>query len=335
MTDYLQQVSDRGFGTMSFTWRAEPIPKEIAFASLNEAIKMNLPKKTFINGGELYGSDSINLEYLKEFFELYPDLRQHSIISIKGAVLLAPPFTPKPHKVGINESLDNILKYIPDLEIFEPARLHPDIPLEETIAALDEAVDNGRIKHYTLSEVGPSTLLKASKLSKHGISGIEVEVSLFTRDVFENDLAKIAGELNIPIIAYSPLSRGFLTGTITSNADIPAIDVRNYLERFTDENIKKNVHIVDGLKKIAEEKGVTPAQLALAWIRYFSNNTIDGVKYPKIIPIPSSSTVARVEENFKNVILTEDEFNRINEFIADKEVSGHRYNDHSVKFLSV
>jgi pyridoxine 4-dehydrogenase len=319
---------------MNFTWRPQPIPTQTAFDVLNEAIKINLPNKTFLNAGELYGPDCLNLKYLQQYFQKYPEQRQNVVISVKGAVNTQT-FAPLVDRDGIHASIDNVLKYIPDLEIFEPARLNPEVPLEITIAALDEAVDLGKIKGYTLSEVNAATLAKAAKLSKHGISGVEVELSLFTRDVLENGLAETAGKLDIPIVAYSPLSRGFLTGSIKAKSDIPEGDIRNHLERFNEENIKKNSLIVEKLQALAEEKKITAAQLALAWIRYHSGKEVDNVKYPKIIPIPSSSSVGRVQENFKKVQLTEDVYKSINDVISGLEVSGHRYNEHAKKYLSL
>jgi pyridoxine 4-dehydrogenase len=334
MSFNLSDVAPQALGLMNFTWRADPINKEDAFGAMNEAIKINLPKKTFFNGGEFYGPNSINLEYIRDFFAKYPEQRQHVVVSIKGSVdnnTLAP----RPTKEGISQSIENILKFIPDLDIFEPARLDPEVPFEETAKALDDAIDGGKIKAFTLSEVSGSTLEKFTQISKYKPVGAEVEFSIFTRDIIENGVAEVAGRLDIPIIAYSPLSRGLLTGEIKSKSDIPAGDIRHYFERFTEENIKKNIAIVEELVSISREKDVTTAQLALAWLHYHSGKTIDGINYPTIIPIPSSSSANRVQENFAKVELTDDEFNKIQSVIEGKEIHGHRYNDHSSKFLSL
>ncbi|KAH3685285.1 hypothetical protein WICPIJ_003759 [Wickerhamomyces pijperi] len=328
-------ISVKGFGTMSFTWRDTPIPKEIAFKAIERAIEINLPQKTVINGGEFYGSECINLIYIQEFFAKFrPDLRKHSIISIKGALTHEGP------KVSaFQSSIDNILKYIPDLDIFEPCRLDPSATLEEQIEILDANVLNGKIKAFTLSEIKGDTLARAIELSKTGVKAAEVEFSMFSRDVISNKLVEVAGKSNVPIIAYSPLSRGVLTGGITSVADIPQGDTRLHLERFQEENLQKNLKLVEVIKSIAAEKGkneqktITSAQIALAWIHYQSEKLVNGVQFSKIIPIPSSSSVERVNENFADVQLTETEFAQLNEAVANFEVAGARYFAAHEKFL--
>ncbi|KAH3663498.1 hypothetical protein WICMUC_005937 [Wickerhamomyces mucosus] len=324
----LQSASSKGFGTMNFTWRADPIPKETAFDALKTAIETNLPKKTFINGGEFYGEGNINLIYLKEFFEKYPELRKHSIISIKGGI------GEKGPSINLLESsVDNIISYLPDLDIFEPARLDPSSSIEDQVARLDQIVDSGKIKGFTLSEVSGKTLSNAVKVAEHNIEGVEVEFSLFSRDIITNGLVKSAGGHDIPIIAYSPLSRGVLTGTLKSVKDIPKGDIRLHFERFSEENFENNLKLVEVVEQLASKKQVTAAQLSLAWLHYHSEKTINGLKFPKIIPIPSSSSVGRVNENFADVVLTEQEFNTINKEIEKFKVHGGRYNKGHEKLL--
>ncbi|ONH69386.1 putative pyridoxal reductase [Cyberlindnera fabianii] len=329
----LSQVAAEGLGLMNFTWRPEPVSKETAFGVMQEAIKINLPKKTFFNGGEFYGANNINLEYIRDFFAQYPELRQHVIVSIKGAI--GANLIPNPTTEGIANSIDNIIKYIPDLDIFEPARLSKQVPFEETAAALDSAIDAGKIKAYTLSECSGDSLEQFAKIAKHKPVGAEVEFSLFTREIADNGVAKVAGELDVPIIAYSPLSRGFLSGEIKTKSDIPEGDMRHHLGRFSEENIKKNRVVVEELAKIAEKRGVTSAQLALAWLKYHSGKTINGIKYPKIIPIPSSSSIGRVQENFAKVTLSDEEFSTIQTLLDGNAVHGHRYTPQVDAFLSV
>lgn len=308
--------------------------KTIAFEAMNTAIDINLPQKTFFNGGEFYGANFINLEYIRDFFKEYPEQRQHVVISIKGAIDNTT-LAPHPTEEGINASLVNVLKYIPDLDFFEPARLSPDVPFEITAKALCDAVDDGRIKGYTLSEVSGETLDQFLKIAKHKPVAVEVEFSLFTRDAISNGVATIAGANDIPIIAYSPLSRGLLTGEVRSLADIPEGDMRRHFERFSEENIVKNVAIADKVVALAKDKGVTAAQLALAWLRYHSGKTLDGVTYPLILPIPSSSSKSRVEENFAKVELSDEDYSKIQELVDWELVEGHRYNSHAKKYLSV
>lgn len=321
-----------GLGLMSFTWKPTPYPQQSFNEAVLATIKKNLPSPTFVNGGEFYGPNDINLKYIKSFLDTYPEERKNLIISIKGATDPAT-LTPQGDKKGVQRSIDNGTSYIPDLDIFEVARVDPKVPIEETIAALNENVDNGKIKAISVSEVGAATLEKISNLSKNKIVGVEVEFSIFSKDILENGLAAKAGELDIPIIAYSPLSRGLLTGAIKSKTDLPEGDMRNHFDRFNDENLKKNAAIVEYVEKAAAKKNVTPAQFSLAWVRFWSEKTINGIKFPKIIDIPSSSSAKRVEENFSNVVLTQQEFDDINKFINSTVVHGRRYNEHGDKLL--
>ncbi len=328
------KASTFGLGLMSFTGRPDPYPQSAFNETILATIKKNLPNKTFINGGEFYGPNDINLKYIKSFVDTYPEQRQHLIISIKGAFDFST-FTPTGDKEGVQKSIDNVTSYIPDLDIFEAARVDPKVPIEETVAALNDNVDSGKIKAISVSEVNANTLAKIAKVSKHKIVGVEIEFSIFAREILENGLAKTAGELDIPIIAYSPLSRGILTGEIKSSADIPDGDYRKHFDRFTDENLKKNAAIVEFVEKAAAKKNATPAQYSLAWIRFFSEKTIDGVKFPKIIDIPSTSSPKRVEENFSDVVLTQEEFDQVNEFIKGVTVHGYRYNAHAEALLGL
>ncbi|CCH44848.1 Aldo-keto reductase family 1 member [Wickerhamomyces ciferrii] len=310
-----------GLGLMSFTWRPDPYPQSSFNESVLAAIEKNLPNKTFVNGGEFYGADYLNLRYIQSFLETYPEQRENLIISIKGSVDLAN-LRPLGDRENLNKSIDKVLEFIPDLDIFEIPRIDPTVTLEETITTLNDAVDNGKIKAISVSEVNATTLGKIAQISKHPIAVVEIEFSIFSRDILENGLAAKAGELGIPIVAYSPLSRGLLTGEIKDLSKIPKGDIRLHFDRFKEENFIKNQQIVEFITQAAKEKNVTPAQFSLAWIRYQSGKTIDEIKLPKIIDIPSTSSAKRVQENFSNVVLTDDEFNKVQSFIKNVTVHG-------------
>ncbi|CCH43229.1 Pyridoxal reductase [Wickerhamomyces ciferrii] len=321
-----------GLGLMSFTWRPDPYPQSAFNESVLATIKKNLPNKTFVNGGEFYGANELNLKYIKSFLDTYPEQRENLIISIKGSISFAEQRV-LGDRENINKAIDNISKYIPNLDIFEIPRIDTTVTLEETFGALSDAVDAGKIKAFSVSEVNANTLEKISKISNNPIAAVEIEYSIFSRDILENGVAAKAGELGIPIVAYSPLARGLLTGQINSTADLPEGDLRSHFDRFKEENLVKNQQIVDFVVKAAKEKDVTPGQIALAWIRYQSFKTIDGIKFPKIIDIPSTTSVKRVDENFSDVVLTDDEFEKIQTFIKDVKVSGLRYNAQAEKSL--
>jgi len=322
-----------GLGLMSFTMKPKPYSQKSFNDTILATIKKNLPNKTFINGGEFYGLNDLNLKYIKTFLDHYPDEREKLIISIKGAMNPAT-FSPNGDRKSVQKSIDNVRRYVPDLDMFECARVDPKVQIEETIKTLDENVENGNIKSFGLSEVGINTLTKISQISKNKIAALEVEFSIFSRELLDTGLAAKAGELGIPVIAYSPLSKGILTGEIKTASDLPKGDIRSrFHERFNDENLKKNAEIVEYIEKFASKKNITPAQFSLAWVRYWSEKEIDGVKFPKIIDIPSTSTVERVEENFSDVELTKDEFDETNKFIKGVIVHGRRYNPQGDRFL--
>ncbi|CCH43292.1 Aldo-keto reductase family 1 member [Wickerhamomyces ciferrii] len=323
-----------GLGLMTFTINNPPRTQDQFNEVVLATIKKNLPAKTFVNGGEFYGPDDLNLKYIKSFVDTHPEQRQNLIISIKGAFDFVT-LKPTGDKKGIDKSIDHILEYIPDLDTFEQARIDPTLPLEESIDALNEAVDQGKIKGISFSEINEKTLEKAAKLVKTPIVSVEVEFSIFSRDILKKGgLAEKAGALGVPIIAYSPLSRGLLTGDIKSAADVPK-DMRSHLDRFTGENLEHNLKIVEYIQQKAEEAGTTIVEYALAWVRAWSGRTVDGVKYAKIIDIPSTSTLKRVDQNFSDFVLTEEQFDEANKFLETVTVKGRRYNEAFEKYLDL
>ena len=156
----------------------------------------------------------------------------------------------------------------------------------------------------------------------HPIAAVEVELSLWSTDILENDIAKTCAELDIPVIAYSPLGRGVLTGAITSVDDIPQGDFRRQLSRFQEENWKHNMKLINEVKSLADRKGVAPSQIALGWIRSLS----DKPGMPTIIPIPGGSTVEKVVQNMVGgKLLTDEELAEIEAILKEHPVAGSRY----------
>ena len=156
----------------------------------------------------------------------------------------------------------------------------------------------------------------------HPIAAVEVELSLWSTDILENDIAKTCAELDIPVIAYSPLGRGVLTGAITSVDDIPQGDFRRQLSRFQEENWKHKMKLINEVKSLADRKGVAPSQIALGWIRSLS----DKPGMPTIIPIPGGSTVEKVVQNMVGgKLLTDEELAEIEAILKEHPVAGSRY----------
>jgi pyridoxine 4-dehydrogenase len=176
-------------------------------------------------------------------------------------------------------------------------------------------VEEGKIGGVGLSECKAETIRRAAKVTK--IASVEVEFSLFTPDILSNGIAATAAELGIPIVGYSPLSRGFLTGELRKFEDLPEGDMRRHFPRFAPENFDKNLEIVDEVEKLAKAKGCSAGNIALAWVKAKSGRPAE------IIPIPGTTTPARLNENMVEVSLSADEVKALDE-VAGK-AAGERY----------
>ena len=170
------------------------------------------------------------------------------------------------------------------VDLYYLHRVDPAVPIEETIGAMGELVESGKVRYIGVSETSADTLRRAH--ATFPITAIQSEYSLFERDAEHNGVLATARELGIGFVPFSPLGRGFLTGTMTRKDDLPAGDARRNLPRFADEAIAANLRIVDALRTIADTKGITPAQLALAWVIQAGTT-----------PIPGTTKPHRVEEN--------------------------------------
>ncbi len=197
--------------------------------------------------------------------------------------------------------------------------MDPNVPLEETITTIAEYVKEGKVGGIGLSEVDAETIRKAHAV--HPIAAVEVELSLHTPEILTNGVATTCGELGIPIVAYSPLGRGLLTSQISKAGDIDADDIRHHLPRFAPGALEANAKMGEQLRAVAERKGCTAAQVALAWVRGWSGR--EGVG--EIVPIPGATTKERVEENAKAVVLSEEEWKEVEDVRKGAEVVGERY----------
>lgn len=326
-----------GYGLMSLTWRPEPVPKDTAFASMKRVIDIALERgtKAFFNVGEFYGPDKINLRLVKEFFEKYPDLRKHVIISCKGAAD-DKTLTPMGKYADVINSVETSLKYIGGyIDIFEVARLDKSILKDgevypfESFKALADKVEEGRIGAISLSEVNEAQIRAIYKDWKKYLVCVEVELSMFSTNILHDGVAKACSDLGLIIICYSPLGRGLLTGTITPSSTFKPGDFRAVLKRFHGASLAKNLVCVDFLNSIIkdrpEDKRCSLVQLALGWIKHWNGR--EEFKGTKFIPIPSGSTVDKVNENFDEdkENITDEEFEKINKFLETFKVYGDRY----------
>lgn len=277
---------------------------------------------TFWNGGEFYGPPQSNsLHLLNRYFTKYPEDAEKVVLSIKGGLVPGQMKFDGGEK-NIRRSIDECLKVLDGkkfLDIFEPARLDPNTPLKETIDTMAQYVKQGKLGGIGLSEVNADEIKEAVAL--HPIAAVEVELSLHSPDILNNGVASTCAELNIPIIAYSPLGRGLLTAQINKTTDLHPGDIRHHLPRFAPENMEKNAIMGQEIQKVAAAKGCSPAQLALAWVRSHSGRNGLGT----IIPIPGSTTEERAIENAKEVTLSDSELEDIEEIRKGNKVVGGRY----------
>ncbi|MGW4506827.1 aldo/keto reductase [Streptomyces sp. NPDC004436] len=188
------------------------------------------------------------------------------------------------------------------IDLYYQHRVDPDTPIEDTVGALAGLVAEGKIRHIGLSEASPATIRRAHAV--HPVTALQTEYSLWTRDP-ENELLPLLRELGIGFVPYSPLGHGFLTGRIRSTADFAADDWRQNNPRFTGENFRRNLRIVDEVEAVAAEADATPAQIALAWLLAQGDD---------IAPIPGTKRVSRVEENTAadSVVLNPEQIDRLN-----------------------
>jgi len=310
-------------GLMMMTWRDTnvPLPDEEAFEAIKAGIDA-LPAgaKMILNSGEFYASDfsTANLQLLARFFDKYPTYAEKTFLSVKGGGLPGS-FVVDSSPANLRRSVDAInaaLRGTKKLDLFESARVDPKYPIEDTIKVLAGLVKEGKFSHIGMSECNAETLKRAHAV--HPIAVVEIEVSLWSYEEETKKVIATAQELGIAVAGYSPLGRGFLTGSIKTVDDIPAGDMRRMFTRFREEYIKQNIAIVEELKVLAAKKKITPAQLAIAWVGSLGDH---------VIPLPGSSNKKRTLENVGggDVVLTAEDKAEISKILAGHEVKGDRY----------
>jgi len=210
------------------------------------------------------------------------------------------------------------------IDLYYQHRVDPNTPIEETVGAMAQLVKEGKVRYLGLSEASPQTLRRASAV--HPITALQTEYSLWSRDP-EDELLATCRELGIGFVAYSPLGRGFLTGRIKSLTELPQGDWRNGAPRFQGENFRKNLDVLRSIESIAEERGCTPAQLALAWVLSRGEH---------IVPIVGTKRRKYLEENMGalEMKLTPDDLRRIDEALPRGIFSGERYPEGTMRLLN-
>ncbi len=210
------------------------------------------------------------------------------------------------------------------IDLYYQHRVDPEVPIEDTVGAMKELVEAGKVRYLGLSEAAPETIRRAHAV--HPISALQTEYSLWSREPEEGILDTVR-ELGIGFVAYSPLGRGFLTGALRSPEDLDEDDYRRHSPRFQGANFEKNLELVDAVREMAADKGLTPAQLALAWLLH---------RGADIVPIPGTKRSERVDENVAaaQVRLDADEMAHLDSVVPPGAASGARYPERSMATLN-
>lgn len=210
------------------------------------------------------------------------------------------------------------------IDLYYQHRVDPNTPIEETVGAMAELVAAGKVRYLGLSEASPDTIRRAAKV--HPIAALQTEYSLWSREV-ETEILPTVRELGIGFVAYSPLGRGFLTGQFKTIDDLPTDDYRRNAPRFQGENFQKNLELVRKIEDLAQAKGCTASQLALAWVLVQGND---------IVPIPGTKRVHYLDDNLGavKVSLTSDELRQINAILPAGVAAGDRYHAQGMRAVN-
>jgi aryl-alcohol dehydrogenase-like predicted oxidoreductase len=211
------------------------------------------------------------------------------------------------------------------VDLYYQHRVDPDTPIEDTVGAMAELVQAGKVRHLGLSEASPQTIRRANAV--HPIAALQTEYSLWTRDP-EGEILATTRALGIGFVPYAPLGRGFLTGRFQKPEDLPEGDFRKSSPRWSPENFQKNLDLVEAVKQISAEKGCTPAQLALAWVLAQGED---------IVPIPGTRRISRLEDNIGalDVRLSADDLGRLDAALPRGAAAGDRYAAAGMKTLNL
>ncbi|HEV3033838.1 MAG TPA: aldo/keto reductase [Solirubrobacteraceae bacterium] len=212
---------------------------------------------------------------------------------------------------------------VEQIDLYYQHRVDPNTPIEDTVAAMAELVSQGKVRYLGLSEASAETIRRAHAV--HPITALQTEYSLWTRDV-EAEIMPTLQELGIALVAYSPLGRGFLSGRFSRPEELDEGDFRRYGPRFTGENLEHNTELVERVRELAAEKGVTPGQLALAWVLHRGEH---------VVPIPGTKRVSYLEENLAaaDIHLSEAEVERIAQAVPT--AAGARYDEAGMRTVNL
>ncbi len=310
------EVSALGLGCMRMSFGDKPTDKQEMITFLHQAVERGI---TFFDTAEVYGPFT-NEELVGEALEPF---KEQVVIATKFGWKHDPVNGPHP-SVGVDSRPEQIKRVadasltrlrVDAIDLFYQHRPDPNVPIEDVAGAVKDLIQEGKVKHFGLSEADADTIRRAHAVQP--VTALQSEYSIWWRTI-EDAILPTCEELGIGLVPYSPLGRGYLTGKVDESTTFDSSDIRSHNPRFTPEAIRANRVVVDLLERIAAQKGATPAQIALAWLL---------AQKPWIVPIPGSRKLERLEENIGAVAveLTPDDLSEIKNAMLQIAVVGNRY----------
>ncbi|WP_460159845.1 aldo/keto reductase [Pseudomonas sp. S3_F07] len=318
-------VSSIGLGCMGMSdFYTTGVDEREAIATLHRAVELGV---TLFDTADMYGPHTNE------------ELLGRALRGKRDSLYLASKFglvrSSDPHARGVNgrpdyvrQSVEGSLKRLDTdyLDLYYQHRIDPEVPVEETIGAMAELVKAGKVRHIGISEASAETIQRAHAV--HPLAAVQSEYSLWSREPEHNDVLNTCRRLGIAFVAYSPLGRGFLTGELKSPEDFAADDYRRFNPRFQADNFNRNLALVERVKALALDKGISAAQLALAWVLAQGDH---------VIPIPGTKQRKYLESNVAaaSVMLSADELAQLDGiFAGEGAVAGDRYQAHTMTLLN-